>query len=130
MSESVRIDELRRRVQLDPASIAFAGLAEEYRRAGRYAEAVEICRQGLTRHPAYLSARVTMGRALIELGEFEEARMALQQVLSIAPENLAAIRALAELHARQGRPARPDPPPSLGPLEQMLAAILLLKKSA
>ena len=40
MSDNPRLDGLRRRVQADPASIAFAQLAEEYRRAGNYAEAL------------------------------------------------------------------------------------------
>ena len=35
MADSQRIDDLRRRVPKDPASIAFAQLAEELRRAGR-----------------------------------------------------------------------------------------------
>ena len=74
MADSPRIEELRRRVQLDPASIAFAALAEEYRRSGRFEEAVATCEAGLQRHPAYLSARVTMGRALLEMGRFADAR--------------------------------------------------------
>ena len=65
MFESARIEELRRRVDIDPASIAFAALAEEYRRAGQFEDAVETCRSGLRRHPAYVSARVTLGRALL-----------------------------------------------------------------
>ena len=68
MTDNPRIDDLRRRVQKDPASIAFAQLAEEYRRAGQFSEAVEVCRAGLAVHPGYLSARVTLGRALVELG--------------------------------------------------------------
>jgi tetratricopeptide (TPR) repeat protein len=102
MAESGRIEELRRRVQLDPASIAFAALAEEYRRAGRFEEAVATCEAGLQRHPAYLSARVTLGRALLEMGRLEDARGELEHVLRIAPENLAAIRGLAEIHHRRG----------------------------
>jgi tetratricopeptide (TPR) repeat protein len=102
VSENPRIEELRRRVQKDPASIAFAQLAEEYRRAGEHAEAAKICRAGLSRHPSYLSARVTLGRALIELGEHEDAQAELQHVLASAPENLAAIRGLAEIHQRRG----------------------------
>jgi tetratricopeptide (TPR) repeat protein len=101
MADSARIEELRRRVQLDPASIAFAALAEEYRRVGRYAEAVATCEAGLQRHPAYLSARVTLGRALLEMGEFDHAADELQRVLRIAPENLSAIRALADIHERR-----------------------------
>jgi tetratricopeptide (TPR) repeat protein len=102
MADNPRIEELRRRVQADPASIAFAALAEEFRRAGRYREAIETCRTGLQRHPSYLSARVTLGRSLVEVGQFDEAREVLEHVLRAAPENLAAIRALADIHERQG----------------------------
>jgi hypothetical protein len=109
MAENPRIEELRRRVQADPASIAFAALAEEFRRVGRYDEAIEACRTGLQRHPAYLSARVTLGRALIEMGDFEGAQAELQTVLRTAPENLAAIRGLAQIHERLGHSQEMDP---------------------
>lgn len=102
MGENPRIEELKRRVQVDPASIAFAALAEEYRRAGRFEEAISTCQAGLQRHPAYLSAHVTLGRALLETGQFDEARAELEHVLRAAPENLAAIRGLAEIHNRRG----------------------------
>src|SRR5262245_4435329 len=115
-----RIEELKRRVQMDPASIAFAALAEEYRRAGEYEEAIAVCEVGLQRHPAYLSARVTLGRSLLELGRFEDAREQLEQVLKAAPENLAAIRALAEIHDRVGE--YPDPPAQPRPANQRQAA--------
>jgi tetratricopeptide (TPR) repeat protein len=96
MSNNPRIEALRRRLEKDPASIAFAQLAEEYRREGDYQQAITICREGLTRHPGYLSAQVTLGRALIERKQFDDARQELEAVLSVAPDNLAAIRALAE----------------------------------
>jgi tetratricopeptide (TPR) repeat protein len=102
MADSQRIEDLRRRVQKDPASIAFAQLAEECRRAGRHQEAVDVCRAGLAIHPGYLSARVTLGRALIELNELDVALGELTTVLKSAPENLAAIRGLAEIHHRRG----------------------------
>lgn len=102
MADNPRIEELRRRVQSDPASIAFAALAEEYRRAGRFEDAIATCAAGLKRHPSYLSARVTLGRALVEVGQFEDAREELEFVLRAAPENLAAIRGLAEIHHRRG----------------------------
>src|SRR3954467_4333380 len=98
MLDSLRIEELKRRVRLDPASIAFAALAEEYRRSGQLEEAVATCETGLLRHPAYVSARVTLGRSLLELGRIDDARQELERVLRTAPENLAAIRALAEIH--------------------------------
>jgi thioredoxin-like negative regulator of GroEL len=99
--ESTRIEELRRRVLRDPASVAFAALAEEYRRLGRFGDAIDTCRAGLLRHPSYQSARVTLGRALIDTGDFDAAAAELDCVLRAAPENLAAIRALAEIHRRR-----------------------------
>jgi len=102
MTDTPRVEELKRRVQRDPASISFAALAEEYRRLGMVAEAIETCRAGLLRHPAYISARVTLGRALVEVGDFDAASAELEQVLRSAPENLAAIRALADIHRRRG----------------------------
>jgi tetratricopeptide (TPR) repeat protein len=102
LPESPRIAELRRRVHADPASIAFAQLAEEYRRAGHYDDAIKYCRSGLARHPGYLSARVTLGRALSEIGSLDEAAREFMLVLDSAPDNLAAIRGMAEIHQHRG----------------------------
>ncbi len=100
--DNARIDDLKRRLQKDPSSIAFAQLGEEYRRAGRSREAIETCRAGLTRHPGYLSARVTLGRALLDLGELDLAERELEEVLRVAPDNIAALRAVAEAAHRRG----------------------------
>jgi tetratricopeptide (TPR) repeat protein len=102
MADSQRIEDLRRRVQRDPTSIAFAQLAEECRRAGYYQESVDVCRAGLEIHPGYLSARVTLGRSLIELNDLDVALAELEHVLKSAPDNLAAIRGVAEIRHRQG----------------------------
>jgi tetratricopeptide (TPR) repeat protein len=103
MADQSRINDLRLRVERDPASIAFAQLAEEYRRAGQLDEAVQTCRTGLATHPEYSSARVTLGRALLASGRLQEANAELSYVLAQAPANLAAVRALAETCRRQGR---------------------------
>ena len=102
MADNPRIADLRRRIQNDPASIAFAQLAEELRRAGAYQEAIDTCHAGLSLHPGYLSARVTLGRALLELERVHDAQEEFERVLSSAPENLAAIRGLADIHHSQG----------------------------
>jgi len=79
---------------------AFAGIAERFRRAGDLDRAITLCREGLGRFPTLLSARVTLGWALLDKGLYDEARAELEQVLRRAPDNLAAIRGLAELHDR------------------------------
>jgi tetratricopeptide (TPR) repeat protein len=97
-----RIAELQRRVLSDPSSIAFAQLGEELRRVGANDQAIVVCRTGLERHPGYLSARVTLGRALVELDQLDEAHAELSIVVANASDNLAAIRGLAEIHQRRG----------------------------
>ena len=94
--------ELRRRVQEDPASLAFAPLAEEYRRAGRLDEAIRTCRAGLAVHPGYASARATLGRALLDRGDDAGALAELTTVLQSAPEHLGAVRGVAEILFRRG----------------------------
>src|SRR6187455_1431399 len=98
MLDRERIEDLRRRVLTDPASIAFAQLAEECRRAGDHQEAVDVCRTGLAIHPGYTSARVTLGRALIQLNRLDEAKLEFERVLKLVPDNLTAIRGLAQVH--------------------------------
>lgn len=102
MADTSRIDELRRRVQKDPASIAFAQLAEELRRAGAFKEAVEVARAGLNRHPGYVSARVTLGRALVDLNDLDNAEAELRLVLKTTPDNLSAIRGRGDIFRRRG----------------------------
>ena len=69
MSTGNPLEQLRRRMQSHATPTAFAALAEEHRRAGRFAEAIAVCREGLERYPAYVSARVTLGRALLDSGD-------------------------------------------------------------
>jgi tetratricopeptide (TPR) repeat protein len=91
-----RIDELRRRIEREPGSRLFAQLAEELRKDGELTEAIRVARTGLAAHPNYPSARLTLGRALFETGQFGPARSELESVLRGAPDNILAARLLAE----------------------------------
>ena len=107
MTDNPRIDDLRRRVQQDPASIAFAHLADEHRRAGDFQEAVRVCRAGLEHHPTYILAHVTLGRALMDLDQYAEARTEFEYVLRAAPDNLIALKGMEELQQKED-PAPPQ----------------------
>ncbi len=91
-----RIDELRRRLERDPGSRLFAQLAEEHRKAGEHAEAIRVARAGLAFHPSYASARLTLGRALLEAGDAASAAVELAQVVREAPDNILAGRFLGQ----------------------------------
>jgi hypothetical protein len=79
---------------------SFAVAAERSRRAGQFDRAITLCREGLAEFPGFIAARVTLGCALVALDKVAEGRAELEAVRRDAPDNLAAIRALAELHDR------------------------------
>jgi hypothetical protein len=79
---------------------AFGGIAERFRRAGDLDRAIALCHDGLRRFPNQLSARVTLGWAFLDKGQYAEAQAEFEKVLRRAPDNLAAIRGMAELHER------------------------------
>lgn len=103
-----RIEELRRRLEKDPASRIFAQLAEELRKEGEFEEAVRISREGLQKHPFYPSARMTLGRALLDSGDLEAAKTEFEAVLQGAPDNLLARRFLEECQAQRAQRAQPE----------------------
>lgn len=112
MSTGNPLEQIRRRMQSHATPTAFAALAEEHRRAGRFDEAIAVCRDGLSRYPAYVSARVTLGRALLDSGDAAAALAELEQAVAQAPDNLAAARALESVHTALGNaPPPPLPPP-------------------
>ena len=91
-----------------------------------------MCRAGLAQHPAYLSARITLGRALLEMGRYDEAASEFDYVLKAAPDNLTAVRELADIEQRKrsapataSAPAEsaPGPDPVLAELEAWLSVL-------
>src|SRR3989442_15602446 len=89
------IQSLKERISRDPLSRAFLQLAEEYRREGRYKEAVEVCLDGLARHPTYHTARISLGRTYMEAGDLENARRAFSDGRGLQPDNHPAAKLLA-----------------------------------
>jgi tetratricopeptide (TPR) repeat protein len=99
------IESLKDRIARDPLSRAFLQLAEEYRKEGRYQEAIDVCLEGLQRHPTYHTARISLGRTYMEGGDLENARRAFVEVLELQPENHLAAKLLAEIQRKMGDPA-------------------------
>ncbi|HEY6555029.1 MAG TPA: tetratricopeptide repeat protein, partial [Vicinamibacteria bacterium] len=94
--DNPRIDDLRKRLDREPGSRVFAQLAEELRKAGQLPEAIRVARQGLVVHPGYPSARMTLGRALMDLKDLRGARAEFEAVLRGAMDNILASRFLGE----------------------------------
>jgi tetratricopeptide (TPR) repeat protein len=98
-----RIEELEKRLAADPNSRMFVQLAEEYRKAGMLEQAIDCCEKGLKKHPQYPSARVALGRALLEAGSFDRASEEFEAVLKQVPDNILAHKFLGETYHRLGR---------------------------
>jgi len=97
-----RIRDLKRRLELEPASRLFVALAEEYRKNGQLPDALSTLQKGLLAHPSYLSAQVALGRAYLESGQITEAIATFSKVLANDPGNLVSARSLADIYLSRG----------------------------
>ena len=110
MTSAVEIDSalgaaIRRqeeRLARDPTSLAFAQLADLYRKAGRFGEAVAICRDGLARYPQYATARLILAKTLTAAGDLEGAADEVQTILDTNAKDVQAHRLAAEIQRRRG----------------------------
>ncbi len=96
------IERLKEKITRDPNSKLFVPLAEEYKKAGMYDEAIDALTKGLEQQPGYLSARVSLGKIYIERGMLAEARDEFEKVISAIPDNLYAHKKLAEIYRELG----------------------------
>jgi tetratricopeptide (TPR) repeat protein len=93
---------LRERWERDRSSRVFLQLAEESRRRGLLADALEVLQAGLAHHPGYLAAQVSLGRCWIEAGKPEAAAEVLTGVLAQDPTQAVASRLLIDVWLRLG----------------------------
>jgi tetratricopeptide (TPR) repeat protein len=91
------------RLQRDPTSLAFAQLADLYRKAGRNRDAIAICQDGLTRYPHYTTARLILAKAYVAEGDADRALAELSAILEVSPRDVQSHRLAAEIHRRGGR---------------------------
>ncbi|MDQ2669605.1 MAG: tetratricopeptide repeat protein [Gemmatimonadota bacterium] len=103
MASTSEIEKLERRCAENPHGLTFAPLAEAYRKHGDLDRALEVLRAGREVHPDYIPASIVLGRCHLDRGELPEAERAFAHVLTLDPENVIALKALAELAEREGR---------------------------
>ena len=91
------------RLMRDPSSLAFAPLADAYRKVGRTREAINLCREGLARFQHYTTARLILAKAHLDDGNPEAALAELGVILMASPRDVQAHRMAAEIHRKAGR---------------------------
>jgi tetratricopeptide (TPR) repeat protein len=98
------IDKLKEKLAKNPDSKLFVPLAEEYRKAEMFDEAIAVLKQGLELQPSYMSARVALGKIYCEKDMLTEAKSEFEQVIKTIPDNLFAHKKLAEILRGMGNP--------------------------
>jgi tetratricopeptide (TPR) repeat protein len=100
------IERCQAKLAADPHSLAFAQLADAYRKQGRLEDAIRLCQDGLSRWANYASAYMVLGRAQQAKGELLAAREAFQWVLQLDPESVQALKFLGQI--AEARDEAPD----------------------
>jgi cytochrome c-type biogenesis protein CcmH/NrfG len=97
------IEKLEARYRENPKGRNFAPLADAYRKAALIDNAIELCQAGLQLHPDYVSGHIVHGRCLVDKKDDSGAEGVFRRVLELDPENILALKVLAEIAERNER---------------------------
>jgi len=97
------IEKLEARYRENPKGRNFAPLADAYRKAALIDNAIELCQAGLQLHPDYVSGHIVHGRCLVDKKDDTGAEAVFRRVLELDPENILALKVLAEIAERNER---------------------------
>ncbi len=86
----------------DPGSEAYRPLTEAYLAAGRFMEAMVVCKKGVKAHPDDPGAKVLLARVYADQGKDRKALEELAAVLGAYPNFASANLLAGTLHFRQG----------------------------
>ncbi len=103
MAYASEIEKLEARYRENPKGRNFAPLADAYRKAGLIDNAIDLCQAGLEHHPDYVSGYIVLGRCLIDKKDDGAAENVFRRVLDLDPENILALKVLAEIAERNER---------------------------
>lgn len=103
-TEYASIDALQAQLKKNPDNPKLLmELGFEYRKAGMLDDALTVFRRISEIEPKDLASRYHVGSILIQMGDKNQAEVALWDVLEIDPTHAMAAKALGELYASQGR---------------------------
>ena len=87
----------------DPDGLAFASLADAFRRKGQLREALDLLTDGTSRHPEYATGHVVATRLYVDQGMHAEAEFAARRVLDLDAGNVTALSAMVTVLHAQGQ---------------------------
>jgi tetratricopeptide (TPR) repeat protein len=92
---------LEKRFRKSPESRLFSRLADNYRKVGNFSRAIELCLEGIQKHPDYVTGHIILGHCYFEQKKYNEAFEIFKKVCTIDRHNQIALKMLAEIFVRQ-----------------------------
>jgi len=97
LEENGGLESLQVLLQQNPNSLTFARVAAALLKMGRVDEAIQLCEDGLRRHPYYVTGHMVLGKCYIEKKLFDQAEKEFKRVLLFDPKYLAAHKYYGDL---------------------------------
>ncbi len=95
--ETERLESLQVLLQQNPDSLTFARVAEALMRNERLDEAIQICEEGVRRHPYYVTGHFVLGKCYRQKKLYDLAEKEFKRVLLFDPKHIAALRHYGDL---------------------------------
>jgi tetratricopeptide (TPR) repeat protein len=84
-------------LQQNPNSLTFGRVADALMKMGRVDEAIQLCEDGLRRHPSYVTGHMVLGKCYLKKKLFDQAEKEFKRVLLFDPKYLAAHKHYGDL---------------------------------
>lgn len=92
---------LEKRFRKSPESRLFSRIADNYRKEGNFSRAIELCLEGIQKHPDYVTGHIILGRCYFEQQNYNDAFDEFKKVCTIDRHNQIALKMLAEIFVLQ-----------------------------
>ncbi len=91
------VQYLEEQLQQNPTTILFARLADIYLDMKKVDEAIEICEEGIKKHPYYVTGHMVLGKCYLEKKQHDQAEKEFKRVLFFDPKYLSAHKFFGDL---------------------------------
>ncbi len=91
------LESLQVLLQQNPNSLTFGRVAEALMQQDRLDEAIQLCEEGIRRHPYYVTGHMVLGKCYLQKKLFDQAEKEFKRVLLFDPQYLAAHKHYGDL---------------------------------
>src|SRR5574341_1211730 len=91
------LESLQVLLQQNPNSLTFGRVADALRQQGRLDEAIQLCEEGIRRHPYYVTGHIVLGKCYLQKKLFDQAEKEFKRVLMFDSKYIAAHKYYGDL---------------------------------